>query len=178
MGLMRPRNLVLDVYTPTHHISGSLSTREGRLSDTLNYELPHFVVLSDVSSRRLEKPEESPTRGSSMHLNTMAIAFAVPKSPEPDLEERRQSRMFEYVEKERHRAVVKVPPFRCEGYVHLPKGNDVQRAMWNLTPAFIPLSDVRITLSEHPELVWRSEIVILNRRKAQITLANEEDAPD
>jgi len=170
---VRPREIVIEVYTDSHQITGCLSTKEGRLSDTLNFELPHIVVLTDVSGRPLEKPEASPTRGGLMHLNTMAIAFAVPRTPEPDLEERRQTRMFEYVEKERHRVVVKVPPFRFEGHLYLPQGNDVERSLWNLTPAFIPLSDVRVTLSEHPEIAWRREIVVLNRRRAQIMLPHE-----
>lgn len=171
----RHREMVIEVYTDTHHITGRLSTEEGRLSDTLNYELPHIVVLSDVSSRPLENPEASPSRGSFMHINTMAIAFAVPRTPEPNLEERQQTRMFEYVEKEHHKVLVKATPFQFEGYLHLPKGNDVQRSLWNLTPAFIPLSDAAIALTDDPEIVWHRDIVILNRRKAQIILPREEE---
>ena len=167
------REIVIEVYTDTHHIKGCLSTKEGRLSDTLNYELPHLVGLTDVSSRPLEDPEAPPMRGSFMHINTMAVAFAVPRTPGPDLEERLQTRMFEYVEKERHRAVVRAAPFQFEGYLHLPKGDDVQRSLWNLTPAFIPLSIATVTLSDHPEIVWHKEIVILNRRKAHIILPRE-----
>lgn len=169
----RRREILIEVYTDTHCVKGRLSTEQGRLSDTLNYELPHILVLTDVSSRPLGKPEESPTQGGIMHLNTMSIAFAVPGTPEPDLEERQQTRMFDYVEKERHRAVVKVPPFEFEGYLHLPEGDEVQRSLWDLTPAFIPLSDVRVSLTDHPEIIWRKDIVILNRRRAQIMLPHE-----
>jgi hypothetical protein len=171
----RRREMVIEVYTDTHCITGCLSTEEGRLSDTLNYEVPHILVLADVSSRSLERPEESPTPGGFMHLDTMAIAFAFPCTPEPSLEERQQTRMFDYVEKERHRAVAKVPPFQFEGYLHLPKGNDVQRSLWELTPAFVPLSDARISLRHHPEIVWQREIVILNRRRAQIMLPGDRE---
>lgn len=164
------REIELDVYTDTHHITGRLSTKEGRLSDTLNYELPHVMVLSDATSEFLGQPEESPTQGSFMHIDTLAIAFTVPRGTEPALEERQRSGAFEYVEKERHRAVVSVPPFRFEGYLHLPKGNDVERSLWDLTPAFIPLSDATVTLGLHPDVAWHMEVVILNRRKAQITL--------
>ena len=167
------REIVIEVYTDTHFIVGRLSTTEGRLSDTLNYELPHILGLTDVSSRPLEDPGASPMRGSFMHINTVAIAFAVPRTPEPDLEERLQTRMFEYVDKERHKAVVRATPFQFEGYLHLPKGDDVQRSLWNLTPAFIPISDTRVTLSDRPEIVWHKEIIILNRRKAQIMLPRD-----
>jgi hypothetical protein len=163
----------LDVYTDTHHITGRLSTREGRLSDTLNYELPHVMVLSDATSEPLLQPEESPTQGGFMHLDTMAIAFTVPRGPELPLEERQRSTAFEYVQKERHKAVVRVPPFRFEGYLHLPKGNDVERSLWDLTPAFIPLSDATVTVSLRPNAAWHIEVVILNRRKAQITLPRQ-----
>lgn len=170
----RSREVGVEVYTATHHITGSLSTKEGRLSDTLNYELPHVLVLTGLSSRPLEQPLAPATEEEVMHLDTVAIAFAVPRTPEPDLEERMRTRMFEYVEKERHRAVVKLPPFEFEGDLHLPKGDDIQRSLWSLTPAFIPLSDVMVTLSDHPEITWQREIVILNRRKAQIMLYHEQ----
>lgn len=164
------REIEIDVYTDTHHITGWLSTKEGRLSDTLNYELPHIMVLSNASSTRLHEPEESPTQGSFMHIDTMAIAFTVPRSPEPRLQDRQRHRTFEYVEKERHKAVVRLPPFVFEGYLHLPKGNEVERSLWSLTPAFIPLSDAKVSLSQHPDITWDIDVVILNRRKAQIML--------
>ena len=164
------REVVVEVYTDTDHIVGRLSTSEGRLSDALNYEVPHVVVLSEVSSRPVDTSDAPPMRGSFMQLDTRAIAFAVPGSPEPGLRERRQTRMFEYVEKERYRALVTLPPFHFEGYLHLPKGNDVQRSLWNLTPAFIPLSDAKVTLADRPGTVWHKEIIILNRRRAQIVL--------
>jgi hypothetical protein len=174
MEASRRREVEVEVYTGTHYVTGWLSTTEGRLSDTLNYELPHVLGLTDVSRRPLEQPLASAEREGGMHLNTVAIAFAVPRSPEPDLEERMRTRMFEYVEKERHRAVVSLPPFQFEGDLHLPKSNDVERSLWSLTPAFIPLSDAKITLSDHPDVVWQREIVILNRRKAQIMLYHDQ----
>jgi hypothetical protein len=168
------REIEIEVYTDTHSMTGSLSTKEGRLSDTLNYELPHVVVLTDISSRPLEEPEAPPTRGEVMHIDTVAIAFAVPRSPEPNLEQRMRTRMFEYVEKDPHRVIVKLPPFQFEGELHLPKDNDVQRSFWSLTPAFIPLSEANISLSGHPGITWHREIVILNRRQAQIVLPRGE----
>lgn len=167
------RDVLIDVYTDTDHIVGCLSTTEGRLSDALNYEVPHVVVLSEVSSTPVEEPEAPPTRGSFVQIDTRAIAFAVPRTPQPALEERQRTRMFDYVEKERHRALVTVPPFHFEGYLHLPKGNDVQRSLWNLTPAFIPLSDAKVSVGARPGMVWHREIVILNRRRAQIVLPRE-----
>lgn len=167
------REIEIEVYTDTHVITGRLATKEARLSDTLNYELPHLLVLSEATSRSLERPEESPTQAGFIHIDTMAIAFTSPRSPEPALEERQQTRAFEYVEKERHEAVVKVPPFRFEGHLHLPKGNDVERSLWDLTPAFVPLSDASVTINDQPEVAWHEEVVILNRRKAQIMLLNQ-----
>lgn len=168
------REIAVEVYTGTHQIVGFLSTEQGRLSDTLNYELPHILVLTDVSSKPLEQPDQPPVRGTLMHIDTMTIAFTVPRGPELSLEERQQTRDFEYQEKQLHRVVVKVPPFEFEGYLHLPKGNDVERSLWSLTPAFIPLTDARVTLSGRPDLTWHKELVILNRRKAQIMLPRQQ----
>jgi hypothetical protein len=167
------REVLIEVYTDADHIVGTLSTREGRLSDALNYEVPHVLVLSDVTTTPVDEPEAAPARATFIHIDTRAIAFAVPATAEPGLEERRRIRDFDYVEKERHRAVAMAPPFRFEGYLHLPRGDDVERSLWNLTPAFIPLSDARVSLKGRPGLVWSKEVVILNRRRAQIQLPVE-----
>ena len=76
------REILVEVYTDTNQIVGRLSTKEGRLSDALNYEVPHVVVLSEVSSRPVEAPEAPATRGSFVQVDTRAIAFAVPASPD------------------------------------------------------------------------------------------------
>jgi len=169
------REIEIEVYTETHLITGRLVTKECRLSDTLNHELPHLLVLTEATSKPLEKAEEPAVLGGFVHVNTMSIAFTIPRSPEPALEERRQLSSFEYVKKERHKAVVRLPPFSFEGYVHLPKGNEVERSLWQLTPSFVPLSDAKVTLNDHPEVTWHKELIILNRRKAQIMLPDEGD---
>ncbi len=167
------RDIEIEVYTDTHVITGRLRTRQGRLSDTLNYELPHLLVLTEATSRPLGKAEEPALSGGFVHIDTMSIAFTVPLGPEPPLEERRRFCSFEYVEKEPHRAVVRVPPFSFQGCLHLPKGNDVERSLWELTPSFVPLSDAEVKLKNHPEVSWHKDVVILNRRKAQIILPDD-----
>jgi hypothetical protein len=169
------RQIEIEVFTDTHVITGRVRTAQGRLSDTLNYELPHVLVLTETTSKPLEKAEEPGVAGGFVHINTMSIAFAVPHGPEPALEERRQFSSFEYVEKERHKAVVRVPPFSFEGYLHLPRGNDVERSLWQLTPSFVPLTDAKVTLKDQGEVTWQRDVVILNRRKAQIMLPDEGD---
>jgi hypothetical protein len=170
MASRRRREIEIEVFAERDVITGRLSTKEDRLSDTLNYELPHFLVLADASSSPLGSPDEPGLRSAFVHLNTPAIAFTVPRTPEPSLEERRHSRGFEYVEKEQHQVVVSLPPFKLEGYLHLPKGDDVERSLWALTPSFVPLTNVSVTFTPRPEVSWHREVVILNRRRAQIML--------
>ena len=170
MASRRRREIEIEIFAERDVITGRLSTKEDRLSDTLNYELPHFLVLADASSSPLESPDEPALRSAFVHLNTPTIAFTVPRTPEPSLEERRQSRGFEYVEKEQHQVVVNLPPFKLEGYLHLPKGDDVERSLWALTPSFVPLTNVTVTFTPQSEVSWHREVVILNRRKAQIML--------
>ncbi len=167
------REIEIEVYTDTQVITGRLRTGQGRLSDTLNFELPHVLVLTEATSRPLGRAEEPALSSGFVHIDTMSIAFTVPLGPEPPLEERRRLGSFEYIEKEPHRAVVRVPPFSFQGCLHLPKGNDVERSLWELTPSFVPLSDAEVKLRNHPEVSWHKEVVILNRRKAQIMLPDD-----
>lgn len=167
------RDIEIEVYTDTHVITGRLRTRQGRLSDTLNYELPHVLVLNGATSRPLTQAEGPALAGGFVHIDTMSIAFTVPLGPEPTLEERRRFSSFEYVEKEPHSAIVRVPPFSLQGCLHLPKGNDVERSLWKLTPSFVPLSDADVKLKNHPDVSWHKDVVILNRRKAQIMLPED-----
>ena len=170
MGAQGGREIEIEVFTESDVIKGRLSTSEARLSDTLNYELPHVLVLANASSPPLERPDEPPDRSAFAHLNTLSIVFTVSLTPEPSLEKRQQSSRFDYVEKEPHQAVVSAPPFRFEGRLHLPKEDDVERSLWALTPSFVPLTDVTVRLTGHSDLTWHREVVILNRRKAQIML--------
>ena len=83
---------------------------------------------------------------------------------------RRRSHGVEYVEKEQHQVVASLPNFQLGGYLHLPQGDDVERSLWVLAPSFVPLTNVAVTFIPQPEVSWHREVVILNRRKAQITL--------
>jgi hypothetical protein len=170
MGANSGREIEIEVFTESDLIRGRLSTSQARLSDTLNYELPHVLVLANASSRPLDGPDEPPTRSAFAHLNTLAIVFTVPITPEPSLEKRRQSGGFDYVEKEPHQAVISAPPFKFEGGLHLPKGDEVERSLWALTPSFVPLTDVTVRLVGSSAVSWHREVIILNRRRAQILL--------
>lgn len=158
----------VEFLTDTHRIIGNLPTGERRLSDILNLDPEDSVVLDDVSTTPVDDPEAAPIVREFAQINKETIAFAIPHEPPTTPEERQKIRPFEYVEKNRHQVLISLPPFAITGYLHLVKEADIRTALRNLTRTFIPISDARATYIPKLGINWASEVIIVNRKRAQI----------
>ena len=64
--------------------------------------------------------------------------------------------------------LISLPPFAITGYLHLAKQADIRTALRHLTKTFIPISETRAAYIPNPSIKWASEVIIVNRKRAQI----------
>lgn len=163
------RVIQVEFLTDTHRIIGSLLTGELRLTDLLNFgALDDPIVLEEVSTTPIENPSAEPLVRDFAQINRDAIALGVPHEPPTTPQDRQRIRPFEYIEKAKYEVLVSVPPFAVNGYLHLAKQADVRTALATLKQTFVPLTGARAVYTPQPEIRWSSEVIIINRRRAQI----------
>ena len=160
--------LEVEFLTDTHRIIGYLPTGERRLSDILNLDSEDSVVLDNVRTTPVDDPEVAPIVREFAQINKGTIALGIPHEPPTTPEERQKIRPFEYIEKNRHQVLISLPPFAITGYLHLAKQADIRTALRNLTRTFIPISEARAAHIPNPSIKWASEVIIVNRKRAQI----------
>jgi len=161
-------NLEVELLTDTHRIIGYLPTGERRLSDILNLDPEDSVVLDNVRATPVDDPEAAPIVREFAQINKETIAFGIPHDPPATQEEHEKPRPFEYVEKKRYQLLVSLPPFLITGYLHLAKQADIRTGLRSLAKTFVPLSEARAAYAPNPTIEWASEVIIVNRKRAQI----------
>jgi hypothetical protein len=163
------RVIQVEFLTDTHRIMGNLLTGELRLTDVLNSgSLDDPLVLEGVSTTPIDDPGAVPLVRDFAQINRNAIALGVPREPSTTPEERQRLRPFEYIPKDRYEVLVSVPPFAVNGHLHLARQADVRSALSNLNQIFVPLTRARAIYTPQPKVRWSSEVIIINRRRAQI----------
>lgn len=163
------RVIQVELLTDTHRIIGNLLTGEMRLTDLLNFGSPDDpIVLEEVSTTPIENPSAEALVRDFAHINRDAIALALPHEPPTTPEERLRVRPFEYIVKVQYEVLASVPPFAVNGNLHLAKQADVRTALASLKQTFVPLTGSRAVYTPQPEIRWSNEVIIINRRRAQI----------
>lgn len=158
----------VELLTDTHRILGYLPGGEGRLTDILNLDPEDPVLLDNVRTTPVCDPEIAPLVTGFAQINKDAIAFGLPHEPPVTQEKRQDTRAFEYVEKTPHLVLISLPPFTITGYLHLAREADLRTALQSLTRNFIPISEAQAVYVLNPSIKWTSEVIIVNRKRAQI----------
>ncbi len=132
LGVARPRQLVL--YTDVFVVRGTLQTPARRLSDALNAAGEPFLVLEDVTF------DEHGTRAVVEHaayaqVNLSTVLFAY--EPDDQVSTPPELRTVKVTQP----ALVRVPPFRVVGDVHLLPERDLRQALQELLGRFVPMTD-------------------------------------
>jgi hypothetical protein len=148
------------LYTDSHIVRGTVTTRQRRVSDILNRADEPFVVLSDVTMDEWGSRGE-PISSPFAQVNLGAVLFAVadtPVEPTPEL------RMLKVTEQ----AFISVPPFKIVGHIHLLPEHDLREALAELTGGFVPVTEATFWSDTIGEARQSALMVAFNHSRAQI----------
>lgn len=151
----------LTLYTDALVITGSVRTRQRRITDILNHAEDPFLILEDVTVETFGT-RGMPARSEYAQVNLESVLFAVadlPVEPSPELR----------TPKTREEALVSVPPFTVVGTIHLlPTGGNLRDALTELTGTFIPVTEAAFWSDSAGEPRQTALLVAVNHRRAQI----------
>lgn len=154
------QRVALTVYTDAYVVRGTLSTRQHRLSDILNFAEEDFLVLADATFERFGS--FSPARSAAFaQVNLAAVLFAVADTAVEAVPELRTPKVSET-------ALISIPPFEIVGRIHLLPERDLRQALQELTGRFIPVTDATYGSDVAGEASRTAPMVAVNHARAQI----------
>jgi hypothetical protein len=167
----RDRDSVIKVemVTVEHHLVGYVRTGGRRFSSWLNLGDAPAMKVENIALKSLHDLRRPEVYIRYAVVNREAILAVIPREvPIVSLDEERQPRSLEYVEKEQHEIVVSVPPFAVRGRLHIAKTADLQRAVTSFAGTFMALTEARIVYTPNPKAIWQGNVILVNRDKAQL----------
>jgi hypothetical protein len=155
-----PQAVPLLLYTDSFVIRGTLTTRQRRVTDMLNFAEERFLVLSDVTT------DEFGSRGDQLRaefaqVNLASVLFAVVNEEVPAAPELRTPKVAE-------EALISVPPFKVTGFIHLMPERSLRSALSELTGHFLPVTDAAYWSDVLNEARTTATLLAVNHERAQI----------
>jgi hypothetical protein len=155
-----PQSVPLLLYTDSFVIRGTLTTRQRRVTDMLNFADERFLVLSDVTT------DEFGSRGDQLRaefaqVNLASVLFAVVNEEVPAAPELRTPKIAE-------EALISVPPFKVTGFIHLMPERSLRNALSELTGHFLPVTDAAYWSDVLSEARTTATLLAVNHERAQI----------
>jgi hypothetical protein len=161
--------VAMTLYTDTFVITGTLPTRQRRLSDILNLADDEFLVLADAVLMGLGRHGQRHAAANAQ-VNLAAVLFAVASEPVEPLPELRTPKVPETT-------LISIPPFSVTGRIHLMPERDVQSALLDLHGRFIPVTEATYWSDSLGEARRTAPMVAVNHARAQILSPYGDDAP-
>ena len=160
----------LEVYTSDYRVSGTISTRFGRVTDILNQVSSSHIPLVRATTSEYDDPA-STLAAEHVHVSVDEILFCVAST---DGEARPDMR----IAKRPVRAQMAVPPFRLTGTVHVTVGSRPVDGLLNAADRFMAMTEVTVSCARHPELGRTAKALAVQRRRAHVLLVADDERPD
>ena len=166
----------VEILTEEHHLVGYVETGGRRFSTWLNLGDKPIVSVDNVTLKSLHALERPEVYLEYALVNRDAIIAAMPhEAPSVSLGGEGERRTMERVDKERHEVVASVPPFAVRGQLHVARTGNVLRAITSFPGTLIPITEARLVYTPNPQVLWRGQVVLINRDKAQLYWPAPED---
>jgi hypothetical protein len=164
-----PHSTKLTLYTDAFVISGTLETRQRRLTDLLNQDDVETLVLTDVTFDEFG-PAGQTIKAPFAQVNLTSVLFVVTQETVEAAPELRTN-------KQQERAIVSVPPFKVIGNIHVMAERSLREALTELTGHFVPVTDATYWSDTLGEARATASLVAVNHRLAQIMAPHKEVDP-
>jgi hypothetical protein len=162
--------VALDLYTTDYRISGTVSTRFGRVADILNQMSGSYIALMRATISEYDDPAGRQA-AEHVYASVDEVLFCVASTEGEAGADMR-------IAKRPVKAQIAVPPFRFVGSVHVTPGSRPLDGLLNAADRFMAMTDVTITCARHPELGRSANALALQRRRAHLLMVAEDERPD
>lgn len=163
------RTISMTLYTDTHMVRASYSTRQRRISDILNEAGTEFIVVQDAVFDEFGVVSTL-LRSDYAQINLSSVLFAVANETVEPLPELRTPKVAE-------RAMISIPPFKVVGEIHLVAERNLQESLQELTGRFVPVTSAAYWSDRIGEARQTAPMVAVNHARAQILAPHREADP-
>lgn len=163
------RTVSMTLYTDTHMVRASYSTRQRRISDVLNEAGTDFIVVHDAVFDEFGTVSTL-LRSDYAQINLASVLFAVANETVEALPELRTPKVAE-------RAMISIPPFKVVGEIHLLAERNLQESLQELTGRFLPVTSAAFWSDRIGEARQTAPMVAVNHARAQILAPHREADP-
>lgn len=153
-------SVTMTLYTDAFVITGTLQTRQRRLSDILNFADDDFLVLSDAVLQGLGGRGDRHAAANAQ-VNLAAVLFAVASTAVEPMPELRTPKVAETT-------LISIPPFSITGRIHLLPERDIHSGLQDLHGRFVPVTEATYWSDSLGEAPRKAPMVAVNHARAQI----------
>ena len=165
------RSVHAQLFTAAYRISGTMLTRFSRVTDIMNLQPTSHIVIEEATVTEYGDPAGGITVPHVL-VSIDELLFVV--VAETDTEARPEMR----IAKRPVRAQVALPPFRLLGTVHVAQGSRPADGLLNISDRFVPMTDVSVSCTAHPEISLTAPAVALQRSMAHVIVVEDDEQRD
>ncbi|MDQ2941538.1 MAG: hypothetical protein M3R05_05025 [Chloroflexota bacterium] len=165
------RSVHVQLFTAAYRVSGTTLTRFSRVTDIVNLQPTTHIVVEAATLTEFGDPAGSiPVPHVLVAIDEVLFLIVV----ETDADARPEMR----IPKRPVRAQVALPPFRLLGTVHVAPGSRPADGLLNVSDRFVPMTDVSVSCTAHPEIRVNTPAVALQRTMAHVIVVEDDEQRD
>ena len=165
------RSVHVQLFTAAYRISGTMLTRFSRVTDIMNLQPTSHMVIEGATVTEYGDPAGGiPVPHVLVSIDELLFVVVA----ETDAEARPEMR----IAKRPVRAQVALPPFRLLGTVHVAQGSRPADGLLNVSDRFVPMTDVSVSSTAHPEISLTAPAVALQRAMAHVIVVEDDEQRD
>lgn len=147
-------------FTDTLSFYGVILTGKRRLRELLNDRTTEYVELGDVEVYKVHDPDVLFHRTQELFLRKSSLVLVVIQI---EVSQTPASRLFSYVAKQRHDAVLFLPTYEVRGTLHLTGKYQVHGPLAAEGEAFIPVTNAQATAVLNTRVKLQADTVLVRQ---------------
>lgn len=163
------RSVEAILYTSHARISGTISSIQWRVSDTLNAADQEYLLLHGATVQPLQGATTEAVQSAQVLVRLDEVVVAAPQEAQAGLE-RTPARQGLVVEREPLPVRIEAWPYTVEGDLHVSPGVDLLQHIDSPHRRFLPMTDARLVYHPSPLLGGPMPFLLVNRHRLQIVL--------
>ncbi|HBY99210.1 MAG: hypothetical protein M5U01_27415 [Ardenticatenaceae bacterium] len=158
-------------FTTNYSFRGVVWTGKRRLSDALNDRLTEYAELADVQVYKTHDPSTLVHKAKELYIRKaslilLAILSEVIQTP--------TNRIYGYVPKQRHAAVLFLPAYEVRGTLHLTAKYQVHGPLAGEGESFIPLTRASVVATFNPRVRVEAQTILVHQNLIEAFYISEE----
>lgn len=158
-------------FTTNYSFCGVIWTGKRRLSDSLNDRITEYVELADVEVYKTHDPKTIVHKVSELYLRKSSLILVGILSEVIHTPTRR---IYGYVPKQRHEAVLFMPAYEVRGILHLNAKYQVQGPLAAEGEAFIPVTKASAVATFNSRVRIEAGTILVHQKLIEAFYISEE----